>query len=350
MKTVVFFNNKGGVGKTSLVYHLAWMYADLGVSVLAADFDPQANLSAMFLREERLEELWPDGEHPDTVLGSLRPMLRGVGDIRSPHVEPVARRGGIGRDRAVGSPHVEPVAQRLGVLVGDLGLSEFEAKLSTEWNNCLAGSEAAFRAISAFHRMMVDAAGQQGADLVLIDVGPNLGAINRSAIIAANFVVVPLAADLFSLQGLRIVGPSLNRWRQEWRGRLDRRPSDPNLLLPAGDMLPIGYVILLHPHRLDRPVRAYENWMKRIPPTYLSEVLSDARSHAPSIDRDPNCLATLKNYRSLMPLAQDALKPMFHLKAGDGALGGHLNAVQGCFEDFRRLARAIAEKCDVKLP
>jgi len=330
MRTVVLFNNKGGVGKTSLVYHLAWMYADLGVSVLAADFDPQANLSAMFLREERLEQLWPDGEHPDTVLGSVGPILRGLGDICS--------------------PHVERVSERLGLLVGDLGLSEFEAKLSTEWPNCMSRNEAAFRAISAFHRMLADAAGQQRADLVLIDVGPNLGAINRSAIIAANFVVVPLAADLFSLQGLRNLGPSLQTWRRDWKDRLDRRPSDPSLLLPAGDMQPIGYVVLQHAVRLDRPVRAYEKWMKRIPPTYLSEVLSDARSPAPSIDRDPNCLATLKNYRSLMPLAQDALKPMFHLKAGDGALGGHLNAVQECFKDFRKLARSVAQKCDVKVP
>ena len=49
MKTIAFFNNEGGVGKTSLVYHLAWMYADLGLSVLAADLDPQANLTTMFL-------------------------------------------------------------------------------------------------------------------------------------------------------------------------------------------------------------------------------------------------------------------------------------------------------------
>jgi chromosome partitioning protein len=42
---IAFFNNKGGVGKTSLVYHLAWMYRDLGLRVLAADFDPQANLT-----------------------------------------------------------------------------------------------------------------------------------------------------------------------------------------------------------------------------------------------------------------------------------------------------------------
>lgn len=42
---IAFFNNKGGVGKTTLVYHLAWMYADLGIRVLAGDLDPQANLS-----------------------------------------------------------------------------------------------------------------------------------------------------------------------------------------------------------------------------------------------------------------------------------------------------------------
>ena len=60
MKTIAFFNNKGGVGKTSLVYHLSWMYADLGLSVVAADLDPQANLTSMFLGDERLEQLWPD--------------------------------------------------------------------------------------------------------------------------------------------------------------------------------------------------------------------------------------------------------------------------------------------------
>ena len=73
MKTIAFFNNKGGVGKTSLVYHLAWMFADRGVPVLAADLDPQANLTAMFLNEERLEEIWPeDEEHQATIFGAVR--------------------------------------------------------------------------------------------------------------------------------------------------------------------------------------------------------------------------------------------------------------------------------------
>ena len=79
MITIAFFNNKGGVGKTSLVYHLAWMYADMGLSVVAADLDPQANLSSMFLNEDRLEELWPDGNHPQSVLGTIAPILKGHG-------------------------------------------------------------------------------------------------------------------------------------------------------------------------------------------------------------------------------------------------------------------------------
>ena len=49
---LTFFNNKGGVGKTSLVFHLAWMFAELGKRVVAIDLDPQANLTSAFLPEE----------------------------------------------------------------------------------------------------------------------------------------------------------------------------------------------------------------------------------------------------------------------------------------------------------
>ena len=33
MKSIAFFHNKDRVGKTSLVYHLAWMYASLEVAL-----------------------------------------------------------------------------------------------------------------------------------------------------------------------------------------------------------------------------------------------------------------------------------------------------------------------------
>jgi chromosome partitioning protein len=330
MKTIAFFNNKGGVGKTTLVYHLAWMYADMGVSVVCADLDPQANLTAMFLSDDRLEELWPDGDHPGSILGSVSPILRGLGDITDPHVEKVTR--------------------DLGLIVGDLGLSRFEAKLSSAWPECMNRDEAAFRTESAFHRTILKAADAREAEIVLIDVGPNLGAINRSAIISANHVVFPLAPDLFSLQGLRNLGPTLRDWRIEWKDRLERRPAGPGLLLPAADITPAGYVVMQHAVRADRPVKAYEKWMKRIPGVYYKEVRNDDGSTATSTADDPECLATLKHFRSLMPMAQDALKPMFHLKAADGALGGHMYAVKDCHDQFKALAMAIATKCGVSAP
>ncbi len=86
MKTVAFFNSQGGIGKTTLVYHLAWMLAERGERVLAVDLDPQANLTSMFLPEDALEELWPHGEHPETIFGALRPIIRGLGDVKTPHI------------------------------------------------------------------------------------------------------------------------------------------------------------------------------------------------------------------------------------------------------------------------
>ena len=325
MRAVAFFNNRGGVGKTTLVYHLAWMYAELGASVLAVDLDPQSDLSAMFLGHERLHRLWPDGEHPQSVLGSVAPILRGQSDITE--------------------PHVESVSANLGLVVGDLALSRFEAKLASAWPACLDNDEAALCAESAFHRLIVQAANQREASVVLIDVGPNLGAINRAALIAANSVVLPLAPDLFSLQGLRNTGPTLRDWRSQWRDRLARATVDVDLSLPAGDMHPAGYVVMQHAVRTGRPTLAYRKWTTRIPGVYAEDVAGVAGSDRQSTDDDDHCLATLKYYPGLVAIAQEARKPVFHLRAADGAMGSHLYAAQDCQRDFEALATAIAGKC-----
>ena len=75
MKTVALFNTKSGVGKTSLVYHLAYMFAERGVRVIAVDLDPQANLSSMFVEEERMEVLW-GSEDRQTVYTPSSPSWR----------------------------------------------------------------------------------------------------------------------------------------------------------------------------------------------------------------------------------------------------------------------------------
>ena len=333
---IAFFNNKGGVGKTSLVYHLAWMYADLRLRVVAADLDPQANLTAAFLEDDRLEELWPDGSHCNTIFGCVQPLIRGLGDIADPHLE------GVEEQLAFNG--------QLSLLVGDLGLSNFEDELSAMWPRCLDRDDRAFRVISAFWRILQRAAAKGQADVVLMDLGPNLGAINRAALIAADYVVVPLSPDLFSLQGLRNLGPTVRNWRREWKDRLERNPAS-DLALPPGGMQPIGYIVLQHAVRLDRPVKAYDRWIAQIPEVYRQDVLEE--SHGKSISnvkKDPHCLALLRHYHSLLPLAQESHKPMFHLKPADGALGAHVQAVQSAYHDFEALAREIAKRTGVVVP
>ncbi len=324
---IAFFNNKGGVGKTSLVYHLAWMFTELGLRVVATDLDPQANLTAAFLREDRLEELWPENDHVNTIFGAIHPLLRGTGDIAK--------------------PHLEKIDDRLGLLVGDLALSGFEDQLSEVWPKCMDGDERSFRIISAFWRLIQEAGSSQEANVVLMDLGPNLGAINRAALIASDYVAIPLSPDLFSLQGLRNLGPRLRRWREEWKERLKKNPAA-ELPLPQGTMQPAGYIVLQHAVRLDRPVKAYDRWIARIPEAYRSDVLNDKNSKAMAVKGDPECLSLLKNYRSLMPMAQEAHKPMFYLKPADGAIGAHIQAVQEAYKDFKQLAQAIANKTKLK--
>lgn len=332
MKTLAFLNNKGGVGKTTLVYNLAWMYQELGVPVVAVDLDPQANLTAAFLPDSRLEEIWPEGEHRQTLLGAVRPLLDRLGDL--------------------GEPPLEAITQHLALVPGDLGLSLFEDRLADAWKRCLDDnlSEAhdAFRVMTAFYRTAERAAQIRGAALVLVDVGPSLGALNRAALVASDFLVVPLGADLYSSQGLANLGPALESWRKGWKKRLEENVP-PGLPLPAGDMCPIGYVILQHAVRMDRPVKAYQRWVERIPGVYHEKILGEPRG-APLPNPDPHQLATLKHYRSLMPLAQDARKPMFLLRPADGAIGSHAEAVQDCYRDFRDLALRIASACGIQVP
>jgi len=329
MIIIAFFNNKGGVGKTSLAYHLAWMFTDLGARVVAADLDPQANLTAAFLDEESLEPLWVSGDRAETIYSAVRPLLSGTGDVLEP------------------TGHA--IQDRLVLLAGDLALSAFEDELSSEWSGCLDRKERSFRVISAFWRVLDALGNRTSADVAIVDLGPNLGAINRAALIAADFIVMPLSPDLFSLQGLRNLGPTLDRWREEWTERRKKNPAA-DLAMPRGEMRPAGYVVLQHAVRLDRPVRAYARWLDRIPREYRESVLREVPpASSPSVSNDPHCLALLKHYRSLMPMAQEARKPVFHLRPADGAIGAHSQAVIDAGGHFEALARRIADRCGVAL-
>ncbi|AQG79603.1 ParA family protein [Spirosoma montaniterrae] len=319
MKTLIFFNNKGGVGKTTLVYHVGYMLAQLGKRVVLLDLDPQMNLTSMLLTDQRLLAIYDIPQNRPTIMNSIRPVVRGIGDINP--------------------AQLETIAENLHLLPGDLDLSGFEDRLSDNWTKCLNGDELAFRTVSVFYRVLQEAVSQVQADYCLIDVGPNFGAINRATLIAADHVIIPMAADLFSLQGLKNVGATLTTWRREWADRRNRNP-EPTLALPDAIMRPSGYIVMQHAVRDNRPVKAYTTWANRIPGAY-SEFVLGLSTPPPALPDDPNCLAILKHYRSLMPMAMEARKPIFLLNPSDGAIGAHYQAVKEVYSHFKSLCERI---------
>ncbi|NJN33805.1 MAG: AAA family ATPase [Saprospiraceae bacterium] len=329
MKTLAFFNNKGGVGKTTLIYHLSWMFAELGQRVLAVDLDPQANLSAMMLSEAMLYEKVEDKL---SLVEAFRPLIKGIGDIQP--------------------AHIEPITSNIDLLIGNLELSSFEDRFSDSWAKCLDKQEPAFRFTSAFHRIIQEAAARVEANYVLIDVGPNLGSINRAALIASNYIIFPVAADLFSVQGMSNVGKTVGDWSEEWRERQRKNP-DRDIVLPNPEtmMQPLGYVVSQHGLRERRPVKAYQNWANKIPFIYQRDILHHENAvEGLSIEEDENCLSLLKHYRSLMAMAMEVNKPVFLLKPADGAIGAHLEGVRRAYDDFKILSNIILDKLNSLSP
>ena len=330
---LTFFNNKGGVGKTSLAYHLAWMLSEIGHRVLACDLDPQANLTAAFLDEEHLEKLWDEDKTTQasakTIMQCVQPLMR-VGDIHP--------------------PQLAKITPTLCLIPGNLALAGFEDTLSAEWPNALGSSDLyrPFRVLTAFSTVMQEGAKEMKASIILADVGPNLGAINRSALIATDYIIVPLGADLFSLQGLRNLGPTLNRWRHDWNQRREQW-AESEFSLPEGGMKPIGYVVQQHSVRLDRPVKAYDKWVNRMPTEYARNLLGVQEgpyAETPEQDEE-HALATVKHYRSLVPMAQEARKPIFNLTTADGAIGSHAAAAKVARQDFKKLAQKIVARIEL---
>jgi cellulose biosynthesis protein BcsQ len=320
VKSLVLFNNKGGVGKTTLTFNIAHMMARQGLPTLLLDYDPQCNASAISLSEEVLFETWEtESKSNATVARCIDLVRRGKGDV--------------------GEPILGQVEENLWILPGDLALSRFEQVLAESWGQIhQADNERAIHVTTALQRLGDLAAKTVNAEFALVDIGPNLGALNRAALLAADVVLVPVAPDLFSLQGLKNVGPALREWRKDWDRAIERRGE----AVSARRFEPRGYIMQQHLVRIDRPVRGYKKWAGQIPEVFHSHVLETPEQQRPKeVEKDPFCVAMLKHYASLVPIAQLARKPIFDLKQADGIGGGQIQAVTRARAEFEALVQKL---------
>lgn len=314
MQVVAFFNHKGGVGKTTLLFNTALALHELGHSVVIFDADAQANATGLALTEEQYDRALDNNL---TIWSTVAPLVTGAGDI---DVKP-------------------PVAIRDGVWIvpGDIRLSNFEAILPVGWTESLAGEARGFRVSSALHRLFGAVGETTAADFALIDLGPNVGALNRSALIASDGFVVPLAPDLFSQMALPSVGNSIRDWKRQWQTATSNSPSGLGFELPAGAPRALGYVSQQFSVYGNRPAAAYREWLTRIEDAYQQGVLVPLET--PSRGSDDQ-LGALKNFGTLVPTAQHAHKAIFEL-TGREARGAQFTRAQTSRSLFADIARRM---------
>lgn len=311
MNSIVVFNNKGGVGKTTLLCNLAsYLKIRRGKKVIVVDTDPQCNATAYMFPSEQIEDFYAKGR--ETVYDIIKPVQKGKG--YSTEALPIKR-----------SPNF-----RVDVLIGDPKLSLSEDFLSKDWLESKAGE---FRGLQTT-LLFKDLIGRLSEyDYVFFDVGPSLGALNRAVLAACDFFIVPMSSDIFSLQAIENIAISIKEWNEQLtRGLADyeQKESEPFMINNANVVWNLkfaGYITQQYTAKTVngkmQPVNAYEKIIKKIPHTI------EKYFHAlNAVDLDYERIGEITNLHSLVPLSQNSSVPIFDLKGSNGVVGAHFNKVK----------------------
>ena len=176
MKIISIFNNKGGVGKSTLTYHLGAALAEKGKKTLLVDLDPQSNLTLYGLSEEELEGIWNSEDEFITDFSAAKKKMSGDEfkkfqiKVHSIHylLKPVE--DGVSDENILCEP--AHLRENLDLIPGRLTLHMFENKLSKQWSEAFLGEPQAIRIVTAIRRKCEEYADQYGYDIILIDTSP----------------------------------------------------------------------------------------------------------------------------------------------------------------------------------
>jgi len=254
-KKLIFCNNKGGVGKTTLAFNCAVKFSQRGYKTVLVDLDPQCNLTLQSLGSTFYEDNLFSGTER-TIYDVLKPKIDGSGDIDF-SVEP------------------RTVRENLSIIPGDLRLSVFEDLLISGFANATGGNMRGYSDTSSIQRYLDRLALENGVDIFIIDTSPSLGILNRIIFLGGEYFVVPMTSDSFSAQGIENLGKVFEEWKRNWKNTaLAVAGSTPNDYLLKGDSLFVGYIINSFNVYKKRVVKRQEEWVEKIP-ARVKEFLSE---------------------------------------------------------------------------
>jgi cellulose biosynthesis protein BcsQ len=330
MKSLAFFSIKGGVGTTTLACNMASHLAEnLQLSVLFVDTDPQCDATRLLLPQELCERLYGNrrGSQRRTLLKVLRRIW--AGDLEIDHELDIEASPRFGVD----------------VLPGHPSLATVEDRLSSSWVEFQAGDLDGARRC-AWVGTLVAAAPH---DLVIFDVGPSLGALNRSVLLACEAFVTPMAADPFSLYAFDDISDWIDTWSRDYERAYESLPEGDRPWLGRYGLSPSPYVRHAFAGFTVQQnvgaamgteygsVRTYDRYRRQI----LERATSLDRFRRPS-EGDPD-LGVVPDMSSMIPLAQAVHAPIRDLKMDDGLRGAQASQQPLYMSRLEAIAYRLAE-------
>jgi len=229
-------------------------------------------------------------------------------------------------------------------------LSDYEEELPSAWTGSFARKERDYDVMCCLSRAGREMGKTYGVDIVIYDVGPNIGPLNRSILLDMDYFVTPVAADLFSLRALSTVGRSLARWVRDWKTVRDLASVGDKEKLLRGWPMFLGYVTSAYKVSSGRnATRPHEYWEGKIAPRVRDRIVEDLRRVSPTLVpfSGSNKIAMIKDFHSLAPQAQVNGLAIGKLKGKVNP--GYYSQVEEAAAEFYTLAREVIKRMGIKI-
>jgi cellulose biosynthesis protein BcsQ len=357
MRSISVFNNKGGVGKTTLTYHVGHALSEMGFKVLLIDADPQCNLTIYSLDQEQIHEIWEKEDkfidegfessklamtkkafsslirEPRSIHFSLKPTEEGTGDIES-------------------LPPPVKLSSSLDIIPGRLTLHLYEDKIAERWAGIYRGDPLAIRTVTKIRELSEKYSELYNYDYVIIDTSPSLGSLNKVIISTVDGFFIPAAPDLFSLYGIRNIGKSLSAWKSEFKIIYQLISEEKRNSFPKNFVSFLGYTIYNAKkysgvNNTWDLAHAHFNYAKQIPDTIKQCIGKDLRSHLDDrlMSEPIGGTSVMHSHNTFPNMAQHYHFPMWQVPALPNIEPEHASTLRGASAKYEHTAAAYKEFC-----